>query len=346
MGQGETTRAACQSLSAEGCEGLRFLVYGGHSGWIGQLLVQLISDQAQKCEVVIAKSRMEDRAAVYNELQKVAPTNVLCAAGVTGRPNVDWCEDHRKETIRSNVTGTLTLCDVCDELNIHLTLFATGCIYSYDAKHPLGSGKGFTEMDPPNFDGSFYSKTKGLVEHLIQPFLDNTLVLRVRMPLCDDMNAPRNFIYKIARYERVVNIPNSMTSLPDMLPVAVLMASRGSHNECLELYREYIDPEFTWKNFTEEEQALVLKAPRSNNMLDTTKLVSALPDIIIPDILTATKNLFMKARANMENSSLKGNQFLSPTRPAAPIVSTTALCHEINQTQVVSTTAHAETCNS
>jgi hypothetical protein len=26
---------------------------------------------------------------------QVKPTHVLNAAGVTGRPNVDWCEDHK-----------------------------------------------------------------------------------------------------------------------------------------------------------------------------------------------------------------------------------------------------------
>ena len=30
----------------------------------------------------------------------------------------------------------------------------------YDADHQIGSGKGFLEDDTPNFEGSFYSKTK------------------------------------------------------------------------------------------------------------------------------------------------------------------------------------------
>ena len=42
-----------------------------------------------------------------------------------------------------------------------------------------------------------------------------------------------------------------------------------SHNEILELYKQYIDPGLTWHNFTVEEQAKVIKAPRSNNLLDT-----------------------------------------------------------------------------
>jgi len=28
-------------------------------------------------------------------LLQVKPTHVLNAAGLTGRPNVDWCEDHK-----------------------------------------------------------------------------------------------------------------------------------------------------------------------------------------------------------------------------------------------------------
>ena len=45
-----------------------------------------------------------------------------------------------------------------------------------------------------------------------------------------------------------------------------------SHNEIMELYKSYVDPEFTWKNFSVEEQAEVIKAPRSNNLLDTTRV--------------------------------------------------------------------------
>ena len=47
-----------------------------------------------------------------------------------------------------------------------------------------------------------------------------------------------------------------------------------SHNEILQMYKDYIDPEFTWKNFTVEEQAKVIVAPRSNNLLDTKRVRS------------------------------------------------------------------------
>ena len=41
-------------------------------------------------------------------------------------------------------------------------------IYTYDNEHPVG-GKGYTENDPANFAGSFYSFTKSRVEDVSFP---------------------------------------------------------------------------------------------------------------------------------------------------------------------------------
>jgi dTDP-4-dehydrorhamnose reductase len=123
----------------------------------------------------------------HRELDEVKPTHVLNAAGVTGRPNVDWCEDNKETTIRANVIGALNLADLTFLRKIHLTVFATGCIFSYDAAHPIG-GPGFTEEDKPNFFGSFYSYTKGMVEQVRTPtqsYGASELTLRI---ICDDLD--------------------------------------------------------------------------------------------------------------------------------------------------------------
>ena len=122
---------------------------------------------------------------------------------------------------------------------------------------------------------------------------ENVCTLRVRMPISSDLSNPRNFITKIARYDKVVNIPNSMTILDELLPISIEMAKRNltgiwnftnpgvvSHNEVLEMYREYINPTFSWKNFNLEEQAKVIVAPRSNNELDCTKLKGEFPELM------------------------------------------------------------------
>lgn len=122
---------------------------------------------------------------------------------------------------------------------------------------------------------------------------DNVCTLRVRMPISSDLNNPRNFITKISRYNKVVNIPNSMTILEELLPISIEMAKRNltgiwnfinpgvvSHNEILEMYKEYIDSDFKWTNFTLEEQAKVIIAPRSNNELDASKLKKEFPALL------------------------------------------------------------------
>jgi len=263
-------------------------------------------------EVKAANSRLQNREAVAKELDEYKPTHVLNAAGITGRPNIDWCEVNKAETIRTNVIGTLTLADLCLERDIHCTVYATGCIFVYDEAHPEGSGIGFTEEDTPNFDGSFYSETKGYMEPMLKCY-PNCLILRVRMPISDDL-IHRSFVTKIVKYERVVNIPNSMTILSEMLPASLAMAKKGStgvfsftnpgvisHNQVLDLYIKYIDPTYTYKNFTIEEQSKVIAAPRSNNELDTTKLIKELPEgIVINDIKTAYELCFQRMAINLE----------------------------------------------
>lgn len=120
----------------------------------------------------------------------------------------------------------LNLADICNTAGIHLTTYATGCIFHYDENFPEGSGKGFKEGDKPNFTGSYYSYTKAMVESLLKEY-PNVLVLRVRMPIVGDLCYPRNFVAKILRYEKIVNIPNSMTVLPELLPMSIEMAKRG-----------------------------------------------------------------------------------------------------------------------
>ena len=53
-----------------------------------------------------------------------------------------------------------------------------------------------------------------------------------------------------------------------------------SHNEILEMYRDMVDPTFTWKNFSLEEQAKILDSARSNNYLDTSKLEKLYPEVM------------------------------------------------------------------
>lgn len=208
--------------------------------------------------------------------------------------------------------------------SLHLPPRARSCIYTYDAAHPLG-GAPFTEEDEPNYVGSFYSLTKGMVDKLSVNYA-HALTLRLRMPISDDLNG-RNFVTKITAYQRVIDVPNSVTVLHDMLPVALAMMERGitgvfnftnpgvvSHNEFLQLYKDVIDPTFWYANFSEEEQAKVLKAGRCNNHLDVSKLQAAVPDMPLPDAKTALAGVFTRMRANLQAAGT----FPPPPRKTMP----------------------------
>ena len=91
-----------------------------------------------------------------------------------------------KRLLHTNVIGALNLANVSKKYNIHMTNIGTGCIFEYDDKHLMNSGIGFTEDDAPNFEGSFYSKTKCMLEKLLSCY-PNVLNLRIRMPISADL---------------------------------------------------------------------------------------------------------------------------------------------------------------
>jgi 3,5-epimerase/4-reductase len=285
-----------------------YLVWGGRTGWIGQQIVAMLKEK--DCEVHVARSRLEQFEEVEDELERIMPQFVINCAGLTGRPNVDWCESHKTETIRVNVIGTLNLLDQCYRRDIHVTNFATGCIFEYDDAHPIG-GPGFTEEDTPNFARSFYSLTKGAVDTISRAY-DRVLTLRVRMPISADLS-PRNFITKITKYPKIASVPNSMTILRDMLPVALLLMKRyctgiynftnpgvASHDEILRLYQEIVDPTFWWESFSVEECEAILAAGRSNNFLETAKIEAELPGVKIPTLLESLPGVMHTIRESFD----------------------------------------------
>jgi nucleoside-diphosphate-sugar epimerase len=238
---------------------------------------------------------------------------------------IDYLEQPGKltENVRDNLFSPVALALLAREYDIHFTYMGTGCIFEYDDDHPFPTSNshskkvfhamkdvkasqfdptttmGFTEDDIPNFFGSSYSVVKGYTDRLMHLFEDSVLNVRIRMPITGTVNS-RNFITKIVNYPKVCSIPNSMTVLPSLLPVMIDMAKKRttgtinlinpgliSHNEILQMYKEIVDPNFKWVNFTLEEQAQILAAGRSNNYLDTNKLTTMYPRV--PTIHEAVK---------------------------------------------------------
>lgn len=277
--------------------------------------------QNNNIEFVKSKCRANNKIDVENELLEVNPTHVMSFIGrnngVIGNKKyttIDYLEQPGKiaENVRDNLFSPIVLSLLCKKHNMHFTYLGTGCIFKYDEDHPHGNETtGFTEESLPNFFGSGYSVVKGFTDELMHLFDDSVLNLRIRMPITDELN-PRNFITKITTYEYICSIPNAMTVLDELLPYVLDMAEKKltgtinltnpglvSHNEILEMYKDIVDPSFTWKNFSPEEQSKILAADRSNNCLDTTKLSTMYPKI--KNIKESVKDTLIRMKQNLDN---------------------------------------------
>lgn len=249
------------------------IIVFGSRGYLGQKFLELYP------HAVASTADIAEPAEVRAELEKHTSAIVINAAGKTGRPNIDWCEEHKEETLRANVTGPLVLLDACRKRNMYLVHLSSGCIYSGD-----NNGKGFTENDQPNFTGSYYSRTKAQVDALLAEFSEHVLILRLRMPF-DGSGNERTLIQKLKRYPRVHNLPNSLTYIPDFIQAAdslikksatgiyhIVNPGTASPYEIMKLYQEIVDPNHVVELLSDEEVQTIQKAGRSNCLLNTEKL--------------------------------------------------------------------------
>ena len=277
---------------------IKILVYGS-KGWIGNQFINILKNN-NIC-FIEGNSRVDNESELSEEIKNINPTHIISFIGRThGKidkkiyTTIDYLEQEGKlfENVRDNLFSPLLLSDICSKNNIHFTYLGTGCIFKFDEEHPFGKEvNGFKESSQPNFFGSSYSVVKGFTDRLMHLYEDKVLNLRIRMPITGEKNG-RNFITKIVNYEKVCSVPNSMTVLPELLPYVLDMMQNKvtgtvnltnpgliSHNEILQMYKEIVDKNFDWNNFSQEEQRKILAADRSNNYLDTNKLETLYPKI-------------------------------------------------------------------
>ena len=268
-----------------------FLVYGS-KGWIGSMVIDYLKTNGFSYTESI--NRIDDTNNITIELDSIKPSNVICLIGRThgkGFTTIDYLEQPGKlrENINDNLFSPVSLAIECQKRYIHLTYLGTGCIFNQDIDDIIHS-HGYQEHDLPDFFGSGYSTVKGFTDRLMHQF-DNVLNLRIRMPIVG-YDHPRNFITKIKTYTKIINVQNSMTVLPDIIPIIIDLSQKHhvgtinltnpgtiSHNQILDMYKQYIDPSIQFQNFTVDEQNTILASKRSNNKLCTKQIELLYPNL-------------------------------------------------------------------
>ncbi len=261
------------SLSSSPVPPMKILIFG--TGYVGSRFAETWASEA-----IISNARIDDRQAVLAELERHAPDVVVNAAGKAGTPNVDWCETHPLETMRSNTIGALVLAEACQEKGLYLLHLATGCVFYDESPRP----EGWHEDDFANPE-AFYTRTKYATD-LILSRLPNVGLVRFRMPI-DYLSGPKNLIDKLANYPKVIDVENSVTILDDLTSVCYqLLQKRGTgifhavnggtvrHREILELYRKYVDPahQCTWITAEDLVRQGLAARKRSNIKVHSSRL--------------------------------------------------------------------------
>ena len=113
------------------------------------------------------------------------------------------------------------------------------------------------------------------------------LIVRVRMPL-DEHPSQRNLMDKLLGYRNIVDVPNSISVVPDAVAATINLIEMGfggifnmvnpgtmTHRELIEMYEKISDTEIKKSYIDEKQLRRITKAPRSNCILSTHKLERA-----------------------------------------------------------------------
>ena len=230
---------------------MKILILG--KGYIGRRCADTWND------AVISDKFIKSTEDVLQLLDKHSPDVVLNAAGVVGKPNVDWCETHQLETIEGNTVLPLLIAKACQARNVYLLHIGTGCIFYGEAP----DGEAWTEDDYAN-PVAVYTRCKYAAD-LALATMDNVGIGRIRMPI-DHIPHKANLIDKVASFKRVIDVDNSVTIIEDMMQVFhQLLEKRASgvfhvtnpgsikHKEILSLYEKYVDSQHNNEWITEEQ---------------------------------------------------------------------------------------------
>jgi len=246
----------------------------GSTGFIGaQLKAALLEKNYEVADPRVEVRNLDD---VRQAIETHEPDYIVNATGITGKPNVDWCEDQPGETYSVNLSGAINVATAAFEKSIKVAQMSSGCIYDGD-----NDGKGYSEEDEPNFFGSLYSRTRVLSDKALREF-PNVLQLRVRIPIMGHSH-PKNLIDKLIKYPQMINMTNSCTVMEDFIPATVKLMEMGevgvmnmtnigamNHVGIMTLYKEIVDPNYEINVMSDEDQAK-LNARRSNTVLSSDK---------------------------------------------------------------------------
>ena len=235
---------------------------------------------SKNISVKISEADVTSIDQISQSIDDFKPTAVINTAAKT---NLEWCGNNRLEAFHVNVLGASNVAKICDEKNVYLIHFSSGCIFSSidgtDAK---------SEDSLPN-PSSYYGWTKVWSEQMVQFERSanfKCLILRPRQPVSAQVNH-KNMLVKMLTFSKFIDTANSGTVIEDLMEWTdqlidkhvtgiVHVANSGyttPYNIGL-MIKEFILPDLEPEKITKAELDSMTPNTRVDTVLETSKIES------------------------------------------------------------------------
>ena len=257
----------------------------GSKGFLGSEIKKYLEKQNKN--FICLDIRLGNYDEIEHKLNVYNPKYVICAAGISGKPTIAWCEENKDETFKVNVINTLKLCEITKRMNIHLTLLGSGSIFNglFDEKNQPKLITYSEQSTCEKNNSMYYLKCRNILEDSLDLY-SNVLYLRIQYPVSLTENSKCFMNKMITRLESVHEQSVNITYVPNLFPLLISTILEKNTTGIL----NFVNPNsiklselLDWykKNKDENIKYNIVKSPSFCGLLNTDLLENILGDKII-----------------------------------------------------------------
>ena len=192
----------------------------GSTGFLGKHIIKCLCEKNKR--FLKCPYRLENINEIEKYIDMFKPKKIINCAGITGTPNIFWCDENKINTIETNIVYPLVLAKLCKDRNIHYTILGSGGIFKSDNI--------YNETDEGNFKGNFYSECRINLENIIKNY-DNVLYTRINYPVSNTLS-DKNLITKLLTYTNIDDNEFSITYIDELFPILIDMIDNNEIGIC------------------------------------------------------------------------------------------------------------------
>lgn len=257
----------------------------GSDTWMGSIIKKYFTNKTNEtiCELNTYDNLEND---ISHNIKNNNVTSIICTVEKSYGKNIyntSFIENKLHDNVYYNLQIPILIASLCKKYDIFCTFITNGCIYK-------SCDEMIDEKTVPNLFVSNHSTICITKENILDTVNNNCLNLRLRYPITGDFN-PMCYLSKLISYDKVLNCNNSVSIIPDLLPIIFLLIKNkiiGTYNltntgslnshELLIKYKYNIDSNIKISEMSQFEHDSYV-GQRSNNIVSNEKLINEINKI-------------------------------------------------------------------